>query len=112
MNTVGEAAHKTVAVEWRKAREGRERGEPLSRDHEEDVRFALQTDQHLADDEEPSRVVTIRAQRPKGKTELIKRQEQTSKQPGGASKSRFVPSRRARTFRAVEKRLIVEAGTP
>jgi hypothetical protein len=73
LDTAYEAAHRAVAVEWRKAREARDRGEPLDPDHEEDVRFALTTDQHgEGSDDDPSRVVTIKGKRPWGKRDQIK----------------------------------------
>ena len=64
-----EAAHRFVDVEWRKAREARQRGEPLPYYHEEDVGFALAVDQGLDPEghEEPSRVIAIVPKRPWGK---------------------------------------------
>jgi len=68
-----EAAHRTVAVEHRKAREARDRGEPLDPYHEENVLFALATDQYgEGSDDEPNRVVTVSGKRPWGKRDQIK----------------------------------------
>jgi hypothetical protein len=73
MDTAYEAAHRTVAVERRKARGARDRGEPLDPDHEDNVLFALATDQYgEGSDDEPSRVVTVKGKRPWGKRDQIK----------------------------------------
>ena len=43
-------------------------------DHKDNVRFALQTDQGLDDDQEPARYITVVAKRPMGlKDEIIKK---------------------------------------
>jgi hypothetical protein len=69
------AAFQHVDVEWQKARDARQRGEPLPYYHEEDVLFALAFDQQLdpEGEEEPRRVVTIQVKRPWGKRRDILR---------------------------------------
>jgi len=68
-----EATHRTVDVERRKAQEARDRGEPLDPDHEDNVLFALATDQYgEGSDDEPRRVVTVTGKRPWGKRDEIK----------------------------------------
>jgi len=71
--TAYEAAHRAIAEEHRAAREARDRREPLDAYHEENVLFALATDQYgEGSDDEPSRVVTVTPKRPWGKREQIR----------------------------------------